>query len=359
MHRAFSHRIFSRHIFARFAPLRSWLAGRRKSIFMLSALLLLTMLSADISLLQPRSGYDWRERVIVLLPGVCALPAQLPPAPDLPSLAPLPPPPRQWPTWPDWLTCGGAEALQNAQARALGTFVDGYANTSTLTSTLNQALRQTPAEDDSPEDNGGIPFTIKALEAFSYAGDSPTYTSSQTRQPLADSARELDAQLQRWQRQFPHASFDLIGHSLGGAVAVYWAAAIATPERLRAIHSIITLDSPLGGIPHSIADALFAPFFGPVAQDLLAGSPAIALMAHASGRWLTNTDAISSPIFTISNVRDLVVPFLWASLPGATLSIDDYGSDNSSLNHGAILTSPAAMAEIAQILAQEGMPLVR
>ncbi len=344
---------------SRLAPLRAWLASQRKSLLVLSALLVLTILSADMSLLQPRSGPDWRERVIVLLPGVCALPAHLPPAPNLPSLAPLPPPPRQWPMWPDWLTCGGEEAVQDAQARALDTFVDGYVNTSTLTNALNQALHQTPAGEIGAENNEGIPFTIKAVEAFSYAGDSPTYTSSQTRQPLADSARALDAQLQRWQRAFPHASFDLIGHSLGGAVAVYWAGAIATPERLRAIHSIITLDSPLGGIPHSIADALFAPFFGPVAQDLLAGSQAITLMARAPDRWLTSANTLSSPIFTISNVRDLVVPFLWASLPGAVLSVDDYGSDNSSLNHGAVLTSPAAMGEIAQILAREGMPLVR
>jgi pimeloyl-ACP methyl ester carboxylesterase len=348
-----------RRIRSRLAALRSSLPDRRKSMFIVAALLLLTGLSADVSLLQPRSGYDWRERVIVLLPGVCALPAQLPPAPSLPTLALLPPPPRQWPTWPGWLTCGGAHALQNASARALRTFVGGYENTRALTTALNEALHQAPAADGSPDDHAGLPFTIKAIAAFSYAGTAPTYESGQTRQPLADSARALDAQLQRWQRQFPGASFDLIGHSLGGAVAVYWAAAIATPARLRAIHSIITLDSPLGGIPHSVADALFAPFFGPVAQDLLAGSPAIQRMARAPERWLTRANAISSPLYTIANIRDLVVPFLWASTPGAVLSLDDYGSDSSSLNHGAILTSPTARAEIARILAQEGMPFVR
>ena len=35
---------------------------------------------------------------------------------NLPSV-PLAQPPGQWPTWPDWLTCGGAEATQNARAR--------------------------------------------------------------------------------------------------------------------------------------------------------------------------------------------------------------------------------------------------
>jgi pimeloyl-ACP methyl ester carboxylesterase len=346
-------------ISSRFAALLASHADRHKAWMVISALLLLTTLSADVSLLQPRSSYDWRQRVIVLLPGVCALPAQLPPAPSLPLLAPLPPPPNHWPTWPGWLTCGGEHALQDAQARAQGTFVGDYTNAPTLTHTLNIALRRAPAEDGNPEDQGSIPFTIKAIEAFSYDPTAPTYESSQTRQPLADSARALDAELLRWQREFPHASFDLIGHSLGGAVAVYWASAIATPARLRAIHSIITLDSPLAGIPHSVADALFAPFFGPVARDLLAGSPAISTMASAPNRWLSGAGTLNSPIATIANLRDFIVPFLWATIPGAVLSIDDYGSDSSSLNHGAILTSPAALTEIAQILAQEGMPLIR
>lgn len=347
------------HPSSRLASLGAVFSARRKTIFFVSALLLLTALSADVSLLQPGSGYNWRQRVIVLLPGVCALPAQLPPAPNLPSLEPLPPPPNHWPTWPDWLTCGGEHALQNAQARALSTFAGGYANAPALTYALEQALRRAPAQDSGQAVNGNLPFTIQAIEAFSYDPTAPTYASSQTRQPLADSARALDAELLRWQHEFPGASFDLIGHSLGGAVAVYWASAIATPARLGAIHSIITLDSPLAGIPHSVADALFAPFFGPVAQDLLANSPAISALARASERWLSGAGTLSNPIATIANVRDFVVPFLWATIPGAVLSVDDYGSDSSSLNHGAVLTSPAALTEIAQLLALEGMPLVR
>ncbi len=57
---------------------------------------------SDVNIDSPRGPYDWRQRAIVLLPGVCAQPAALPPKPDLPAI-PLAPQPAQWPTWPDWL----------------------------------------------------------------------------------------------------------------------------------------------------------------------------------------------------------------------------------------------------------------
>lgn len=324
--------------------------------FALVALALLLALGsvADVSVDRPRGPYDWQQRVIVLLPGVCAQPAELPPTPDLPSV-PLAKPPSQWPTWPDWLTCGGAQATQNARSRALGTFVGGWDSPAQLANRLNQALQN--GSDDS---QGGlsISFSIRAIESFSYAGTAPTYTSSQTRQPLAVSAAVLDQQIRRWRGEYPDATFDLIGHSLGGAVAVYWAARVATPDEHRAIHSIITLDSPLAGYPRSYAANFFLPFFGLVAQGLLAGSPIVAAIAGAPDYWRTGPGTLASPIVTITNVRDLAVPFFVAAISGAVLAADDYGSDSSSLNHGSVLTSPAALTQIAQVLAQEGMPLL-
>jgi pimeloyl-ACP methyl ester carboxylesterase len=318
-------------------------------------LLLALIAVADVSVDRPRGPYDWEQRVIILLPGVCAQPAELPPTPNLPSV-PMVTPPSHWPVWPDWLICGGAQAMQNARARALGTFVGGWGSPAQLANLLNQAL-QSGADDDS-QSSLSISFSIRAIEAFSYAGDAPTYTSAQTRQPLAVSAAALDQQFRHWRGEYPNATFDLIGHSLGGAVAVYWAARVATPDEQRAIHSIITLDSPLGGYPRSYADNFFLPFFGPVAQGLLAGSPGVAAIAGAPDYWRAGPGTLASPIVTITNVRDLVAPFFLATIPGAVLVADDYGSDNSSLNHGSVLASPAALAQIAQVLAQEGMPLL-
>ncbi len=324
---------------------------RQLQVWALAALALL--LSLGFAADSPGGPYNWQQRIIVLLPGVCAQPAALPPTPNLPAV-PFVDAPDQWPTWPTWLTCGGENAVLNARARALATFGDDYASPARLSNRLNQAL-QNDADGDPDGQNS---FTIRAIEAFSYAGATPTYRSSQTRQPLARSAAALDAQFRRWQREYPDATFDLIGHSLGGDVAVYWAASVATPDERRAIHSIITLDSPLDGYPRSYADNFFVPFFGPIAQNLLAGADAVRTIAGAPGLWSAGPGTLASPIVTITNVRDLAVPFFLATIPGSVLVADDYGSDSSSLNHGSILTSPAALDQMAQALAQAGMPLL-
>ncbi len=316
--------------------------------------LVLLGIAADARSDSPGGDHDWRERVIVLLPGVCVQPARLPPTPDLPPV-PLAPQPDQWPAWPDWMTCGSAQARLNARGRALNTFGSDYRSPAQLTAALNQALQNDPAADQSSQ---RIPFTIRAIEAFSYAGNFPTYENSQTSQPLPVSARALDAQFRRWQHAYPNATFDLIGHSLGGAVAAYWAASIASPAELRAVHTIITLDSPLDGYPRNYADMFFLPFFGPVASDLLAGSSDVRAIQRVPTRWLEGPGTLASPLVTLTNIRDLAVPFFLATIPGAVLVADDYGPDASSLNHGAVLTSPAALAQIAETLTQIGMPLL-
>ena len=318
----------------------------------LAALLVVIALASDASAGRLIGARDWRQRVVVLLPGVCAQPQYLPAQPDLPSL-PLAPAPDHWPDWPGWLTCGGEHASQNARARALGVFGSAYASPAQLTSMLDQRL-QANGGDTSP----GLPMNIQAVEAFSYSGKASTYDSSQTRQPIAVSARALNAQVLRWLQAYPNATLDLIGHSLGGAVATYWAASVATPAELQAIHSIITLDSPLGGYPRNLADRLFLPFFSPVANDLLEGSPATRAIATAPERWSDGPGELANPIVTITNIRDYVVPFLWATIPNVVLVADDYGTDSSSLNHGAVLSAPAARTQLAQIIAQPGMPLL-
>lgn len=73
------------------------------------------------------------------------------------------------------------------------------------------------------------------------------YYSNQTRQSIAISADLLTGQLQQHLRTRPGARFVLVGHSLGGAIATYWAA-VAPPDLIYTVHSIVALDSPLGGI---------------------------------------------------------------------------------------------------------------
>jgi len=49
------------------------------------------------------------------------------------------------------------------------------------------------------------------------------------------------------------ARFDIIGHSLGGLVAAYWVANLPSDDvSLTRIHSVITLESPLGDAPQPL-----------------------------------------------------------------------------------------------------------
>src|SRR6516225_9593249 len=69
-------------LFLRLSPER-W---QQLQVWALAALGLLLSLGAvaDVNVDAPRGPYDWQQRVIVLLPGVCAQPAALPPTPGLP-----------------------------------------------------------------------------------------------------------------------------------------------------------------------------------------------------------------------------------------------------------------------------------
>jgi len=54
-------------------------------------------------------------------------------------------------------------------------------------------------------------------------------------------------QFEAWRKACPACHFDIIAHSLGGAVAASWLASLATPEQLRHVHSLVTIDSPVNG----------------------------------------------------------------------------------------------------------------
>lgn len=78
----------------------------------------------------------------------------------------------------------------------------------------------------------------------------PFYERADTCDGVADAAAILDKMV----RRFPDAVYDIVGHSLGGLVAAYWAAGGSASEQFLTddpqflrdrLHSVITLDSPL------------------------------------------------------------------------------------------------------------------
>lgn len=84
------------------------------------------------------------------------------------------------------------------------------------------------------------------------------YSGKETRQHVVLSAYKFEAQFRKWRATCPGCRFDIIAHSLGGAVVVYWASIIAKDEDLPYIHGIITIDSPINGIEATAVD------FGPI-----------------------------------------------------------------------------------------------
>ena len=86
-----------------------------------------------------------------------------------------------------------------------------------------------------------------------YAGSDSAYHASHTRQHISISAEALGEQIRglidKWQKDSPSTLPDIviIAHSLGGAVAAYWAADADT-HILAAVKAVITLDSPVAGL---------------------------------------------------------------------------------------------------------------
>ena len=67
-------------------------------------------------------------------------------------------------------------------------------------------------------------------------------------QSLADDIKDLGSMLTAYQKVFPRATFTLVGHSLGGLVALQGAYNFAITQHHSGIAKVITLDSPLEGI---------------------------------------------------------------------------------------------------------------
>jgi len=95
--------------------------------------------------------------------------------------------------------------------------------------------------------NPVLPAAQRLLKASNCSSEND-YSGVETRVHVIASAYKLQAQIKKWRADCPYCRFDIICHSLGGAVAVYWAAMLADEPDLAYIHNIITIDSPINGI---------------------------------------------------------------------------------------------------------------
>jgi hypothetical protein len=85
-------------------------------------------------------------------------------------------------------------------------------------------------------------------------------------EPAIGSAERFNQQISAWRKQCPGCHFDIIAHSLGGAVVSYWLGSIATSDDIKHIRSFTTIDSPVNGIDRFLVDGY--PFVIRAFEDL-------------------------------------------------------------------------------------------
>lgn len=274
-----------------------WDVKRRRSIWLLFGVLMLGTVAPGIHVVHAGSSHQVQEQAasthlyIMLLPGLCGYPGSDP-------------------------YCKGNV---NAQARAQSTF-------KTLTTALSHAhVTYTPL-------------------FFSYHVNQPqTYTVGDTHQSVARSVDALEAQLRSVRKRDSKATFDLVGHSLGGVVAASWAVSngreygLNSAGLLRYVNSIVTFDSPLRGISSRYLNPLVVRLLGgTVAYSLQPDSETIKEITFFSDSWWRNTGHLHS----IANSADEIIPPPEALLGDRKLVLDGQCSrDLLFLRtcHGAVL----------------------
>ena len=180
---------------------------------------------------------------------------------------------------------------------------------------------------------------------FSYHVNQPkTYTVGDTHQSVARSVDALEAQLRAVRKRDSKATFDLVGHSLGGVVAASWAVSNGraygynSSGLLRYVNSIVTFDSPLRGISSRYLNSLVARLLGgTVAYSLQPDSETIKEITFFPDSWWRSTGHLHS----IANSADEIIPPPEALLGDRKLVLDGQCSrDLLFLRtcHGAVLT---------------------
>lgn len=217
----------------------------------------------------------------------------------------------------------------NAQARAAATF-------RTLTAALARVhVKYTPLY-------------------FSYHVAQPTtYTVNDTHQSVARSVDALEAQLRAVRKRDAKATFDLVGHSLGGVVAASWAVSNGrqygynNSGLLRSVNSIVTFDSPLRGISSRYANSLVTRLLGgTVAYSLQPDSETIKEITFFPDSWWRSTGHLHS----IANSADEIVPPPEALLGDRKLVLDSQCSQDLLFLrtcHGAVLVDSALNTFVA------------
>ena len=190
---------------------------------------------------------------------------------------------------------------------------------------------------------------------YSYnPSDAGGYAVSGTHQTVARSVDALERELRAARQRDPSATFDLVGHSLGGVVAASWAVTNGrqygfhtSRGLLHVVNSIVTFDSPLHGLQNTLSNNLVTRLFGgDVAYSLQPDSETIKEILFFPNQWWRTKGRLHS----VANRADIVVPPA-ESLLGQTREVNDTVCSRDLLFlrscHGAVLADPVLNHYIA------------
>ena len=165
--------------------------------------------------------------------------------------------------------------------------------------------------------------TYQARDLPSPTGFYAVYEPSATCAGVQQAADRLKRLIDRIIQLEPGTQFDIVGHSMGGMVAVYMMASLPEEERGH-IHSIVTLDSPLLGEPKQ-AFGSSCLYNSKAWEDIGGLSPVVSVIASISGpRTLDRLLAINS-----SPIGDVIPGTQWRQVDcssGATVGLGILGS---------------------------------
>ncbi len=149
-------------------------------------------------------------------------------------------------------------------------------------------------------------------------------------------AARFGHQFRAWIDECPQCHFDIITHSLGGAVVAYWLAAYAEARDTKSIHSVITIDSPVNGVDAwgeasgltelGISNITIGPIRDLVfsnAGGLITGKVAQDLQDSNFGR-MSRQAAGKVDMRCISNLNDMLIPSQWATIQPEGAAIITY-----------------------------------
>lgn len=244
--------------------------------------------------------------------------------------------------------------------------------------------------EEPPLDPAVLGYGPDDASQFSYEVDAEgrplDYGSEHTWQSVHDSALALQAQLRRHWADNPGQAVDLVGHSLGGLVAMYYLLVLHDPadHTLPPIGKVATVASPLRGTEAATAlaiareDLLTRAIVGlidrgadrfdttsPVMADLQSGSPVagavLAAWQRARERPYEGPLATGTSVLTFGALADPVVPAHNTTLPDAEhrMVFDTHGgaaTDAYTLQaldaylSGAPLPGPTLGAAAAEVL---------